>query len=273
VSKYPRMIKHASYGRVYEVSKGTFFPSVTTVLKYGLPTEEYLIRYMIESSGGNYDKHLEFSGEASEIGTAVHSLIERIVQGEVIEISNNPLDYVSGKGYYPTQKTLLQIKKALGSFIAFWKEQQPEILEMETLLYSTKKKGDDYMFPFAGRVDMICNIVNPKTSRKEKWLLDIKTSKQCKGVMNYGLQLSMYTMLYNINNPKSPIERMGIIWAKKDYISPKPPKSVVAPIEYEFRPELVKAVYTIFQEVYQGFTLGEPKLKEPTPKVFSLIDD
>ena len=33
---------------------------------------------------------------------------------------------------------------------------------------------------------------------------------------------------------------------------------------------LVKPIYTIFQEVYDGFQLGEPKLKDPAPRVFSL---
>ena len=103
--EYPRIIREAAYGRVYEVEPDTFFPSVTTCLRWGLPTPEFLMKWMIEQSNGDYQKHLHMSGEASEIGTAVHSLIERIITGEEIEISDDPLEYVSGRGYYPTYNT------------------------------------------------------------------------------------------------------------------------------------------------------------------------
>ena len=69
---YPKIVKTSAYGRVYEVEKGIFFPSVTTVLKYGLPTPEFLMKWMIEQSGGSYEKHLHHSGAASEIGPPIH---------------------------------------------------------------------------------------------------------------------------------------------------------------------------------------------------------
>ena len=104
----------------------------------------------------------------------------------------------------------------------------------------------------------------------ERWLLDTKTSKVVKDVLNYGIQLTMYRMLWDAMHPDQPIDRMGVIWAKKDFVAATPPRSVLEPIEYQYRPDLIKPVYTIFQEVYDGFELGKPKVKEPIPRVFSL---
>ena len=129
--EYPRIIKEAAYGRVYEVADGIYFPSVTTVLKYGLPTPEFLMKWMIEQSGGDYQKHIHHSGEASEIGTAVHNLIEEILSGAEVKITDNPLDYVSGKGYYPTYNTTIAIRKGLQSFMAFWNNCNPEVVAVE----------------------------------------------------------------------------------------------------------------------------------------------
>tara|TARA_R110002051_G_scaffold323084_1_gene415598 strand:- start:999 stop:1796 length:798 start_codon:yes stop_codon:yes gene_type:complete len=262
--KYPHIVKGSTYGRVYQVEKGLFFPSVTTVLKYGLPTQEFLMKWMIETARGDYDRYIRHSGEASEIGTAVHLLAERVLAGEIVEISDNPLDYVSGKGYYPTNSTLVQIRKGLQSFMAFWNNNKPEIESVEQMMYNTDQYEGSYMYPFAGRCDLVCTI------KGERWLIDIKTSKVVKDVLNYQIQLSMYTAIHNQNNPKKQIDKMGILWAKKDFRGVNPPKSVLTPIEYQYRPDLIKPVYTIFQEVYDGFELGKPKVKEPVPKVFSL---
>ena len=263
--EYPRIIREAQYGRVYEIAEGAYVPSVTTVLKYGLPTPEFLMKWMIEQSGGDYQKHIHHSGEQSEIGTAVHNLIEEIVSGAEVHISDNPLDYVSGKGYYPTYNTTIAIRKGLQSFMAFWKAQQPEVIEVETLLYCDAFDDEHgFLYPFAGRCDMIANI------KGEKWLLDVKTSKVVKDVLNYGIQLTMYKMLYDASNPESPIDRMGIIWAKKDFINPTPPKSVLAPIEYAYQPEMVHHAYAIFSQCYDGFSLGKPKIRDKAPRIFSL---
>jgi hypothetical protein len=117
MKKYPRIVPNSTYGRVYEVDAGIFFASVTTILKYGLPTPEFLMKWMIQESQGNYQRHLQHSGEGSEVGTCVHDLIERLLAGEEIEISDDPLEYVKGKGYYPTYNTTIQIRKALQSFM------------------------------------------------------------------------------------------------------------------------------------------------------------
>tara|TARA_R100001463_G_scaffold28418_1_gene65117 strand:+ start:763 stop:1560 length:798 start_codon:yes stop_codon:yes gene_type:complete len=262
--KYPHIIKNTAYGRVYQVKKGLYFPSVTTVLNYSLPKQEYLIKWIIENSEGSYERHLNHSGEASEVGTAIHNLIERIVAGEIIELGDDPLEYVSGKGYYPTYKTLLQIQKGLQSFLNFWNNNKPEVEYVEKLMYTTDKHNGNYILPFAGRCDA-CVMIDG-----ERWLIDYKSSKVVKDVLSYQIQLSMYTAIHNHNNPDKKIDRMGIVHCNKSFKGVNPPKSTMNPIEYKYRPDLIKSVYTIFQEVYDGFELGKPKTKEPAPKVFNI---
>mgnify|MGYP003132037561 FL=1 len=261
--KYPSIVPYTKYGRVYEVTKGVFFPSVTTVLRYGLPTEEFLLKWFIEQSKGDYQRHLQHSGLASEIGTFVHDAWERVLEGEEITISNNPLDIVPGRGYYPTSDIPKQACKALLSLSDFWAKQSPKVIDKEMLLYSLKTKANEFMYPFMGRCDLVCKI------GKDTWLLDIKTSKVVKDVLSYQAQLTMYAMLWNDMNPDEPVERMGVIHAKKDW-GAKPPKSVLDPIEYEFDANLVRDIYAIFKRTYKGFDLGKPKVKEPLPKTFSL---
>ena len=264
MSDYPRIVPHTSYGRVYEVSKGIFFPSVTTVLRFGLATEEYLFKWFIEQSKGDYQRHLQHSGEASEIGTFVHEAFECILNGEEIDVSDNPLEVVPGRNYYPTSQVSLQVRKALLSLMFFWKKQSPKVIDKEMLLYSLKMKANEFMYPFMGRCDLVCKI------GKDTWMLDIKTSKNVKNILSYKAQLTQYSMLYNEMHPDNPVDRMGIIWAKKDWKGSEPPKSVLEPFEYEFDANLVRDIYAIFKRTYDGFELGKPKVRKPIPKTFSL---
>jgi len=266
MEEYPRIVPGSAYGRVYEVEPNLYFGSVTTILRYSLATPEFLMKWMIQQSQGDYQRHIQHSGEGSEVGTVVHSLIERLIAGEQIEITDDPLDYVKGKGYYPTYHTVIQIRKALQSFLLFWNTQKPKVEEVEVLLYNTAKHEDHYMFPFCGRCDLVY------MQNGERILADFKTSKVVKDVFNYEIQLTMYRMLWDAMHPDKPIDRMGIIWCKKDFQASTPPKSVSQLIECDYRPELVKPIYTIFQEIYDGFSLGAPKLKAPAPRVFSLGD-
>ena len=57
----PQIVPAAKYGRVYEIENGGFVPSVNTIINYALPTPEYLKKWQIEQSGGDYEKHLNNS--------------------------------------------------------------------------------------------------------------------------------------------------------------------------------------------------------------------
>jgi len=119
---YPRIVPYTIYGRVYEVIKGIFFASVTTVLRFGLPLEEFLFKWFLEESQGDYQRHLQHNGAASEVGTFVHAAWDRILEGEEVVIPDNPLEVVPGRNYYPSSQVTLEIRKALLSLMSFWEK-------------------------------------------------------------------------------------------------------------------------------------------------------
>lgn len=262
---YPRIVPDTTYGRVYEVAEGVFFPSVSTIPSYGMPTDPFLLKWFIEQSHGDYDRHTKYNGEASEVGTFVHDCIEKMLDGDQIKISQNPLEHIRGKGYYPTYQTSVQIKKALASYVCWHKENKPKIIAKEELLHSLAKKGKEYKFPFAGRCDMVAEINN------ELWMLDIKTSKSVTDKPAMQCQLSIYKMLWDANHERK-IDRLGIIWAKKDYKLNTPPASIKKTYEYQYDEELVRDTYKMFTRFYSGFErgFGKPKQRVPLADTFRL---
>tara|TARA_R100000655_G_scaffold25140_3_gene51070 strand:- start:738 stop:1535 length:798 start_codon:yes stop_codon:yes gene_type:complete len=262
---YPQIVPDTTYGRVYEVAEGIYFPSVSTIPSYGMPTDPFLLKWYIEQSQGDYDRHTKYNGQASEVGTFVHDCIDKMLEGEEIKISSNPLDHIKGKGYYPTYKASVEIKKALASYVAWHNIHKPKIIAKEQLLCSLDKKGGNYKFPFAGRCDMVAEINN------ELWMLDIKTSKVVENKPAMQCQLSIYKMLWDANYERK-IDRLGIIWAKKDYKRNTPPTSVKKTYEYQYDEELVCDTYKMFNRFYDGFErgLGKPKQYTPLADVFKL---
>jgi sulfur relay (sulfurtransferase) DsrC/TusE family protein len=248
---------------VYEVEEGIFFPSVSTICRYGFPMDEFLLKWYIEQSRGDYNRHVRHNGEASEVGTYVHDVAEQLIKGEEITIPDDPMEIVSGRGYYPTFKTSVAVKKAVQSFVIWYNENQPNVISTEEMLFATDTIDKQFKFPFAGRCDMVADIDG------ELWMLDIKTSKKVENVISMQAQLSMYVMLWNATHERK-IDRMGIVWAKKDYRSNKPPRSVMKTYEYKYDEELVRDVYRMFNRFFDGFSFGVPKTKAPLPNHFKL---
>tara|TARA_B100000315_G_C14570757_1_gene585348 strand:+ start:1387 stop:2217 length:831 start_codon:yes stop_codon:yes gene_type:complete len=266
---YPHIEPSTKYGRCYKMGPdGPWFGSVSTITHYGLPIDEHLMKYIIEQSGGDYMKSVSFHSEAAEIGTCVHKLAERYLNGEVIELPDN-IDMstlVPGRGYFPTYQTLEQIRKGFLSFIRFWEHNKPKLLFQEALVWDMSKDAEGaYISPYCGRLDTVAEIDG------ETWLLDLKTSKTVKDKIDYGVQLSMYKQLAEVRmNIK--IDKLGIIHCNKMFKRAEPPKSVLEPIVYEYRPDLVHAAYTIFAAKFKGYEgIGNtPKIRPKTPTVFSL---
>ena len=260
---YPKIIPNSVYGRVYEVEEGIFFPSVSTICRYGMPMDEFLLKWYIERARGDYDKHIKHNGEASEVGTFVHDACEQLMNGETVEIGDDPYEYVTGRGYYPTYRTTGNIKRAIQSFVMWYNENKPKPIANEVMLYSTDNIDGNYKFPFAGRCDLVAALDG------ELWMLDLKTSKKVDGILSMQAQLSMYKMLWDANNERK-IDRIGIIWTKKDYKSSTPPRSVLKTYEYKYDEELVRDTYKMFMRFYDGFQLGKPKTRKPLPNKFKL---
>ena len=236
-----------AYGRVYMDSDGNLYPSASTIPSYGIPKPPYLIKWLVERSNGDYDKFLNLQSWESRLGSAVHNLCEQWLLGNKIDLTSNDVnDYCDTTGVIAPLDGVIQIRKAVQAFIAFWELNQPELISTEQLVWGQSKDDDgNIIYPFAGRIDIVARIDG------KIWILDIKTSKTVADVINYQVQLGIYKLLYE-DMTGEEVHGIGIIWAKKDFLNAAPPKSVLSIIKYKFDEELIWDTYKMFQRVYKG---------------------
>ena len=254
IPDYPKLVSNATYGRFYEVEKGVFFPSVSTISSFGTPFSYGLLKYIIKQADGDYDKYLKQSSEALDVGTLVHEYVDLLLKDEVVEIQSTfngrsvPLD--------PQQRAVL-------SFLEFWKRYKPEVIAKEHLLYTTEKdKSGEYILPVCGRCDLVARIDG------DIWMLDYKTSKS-KVNPQYGVQLTLYAWLWNLTHDKdNQIDKLGVVHLKKDW-----KRLPTKPIQkYEYNQDLARSAYKIFTSFYESYERDgmTPKTREPLPKTFNL---
>lgn len=169
--------------RCYQRDKETYYPSVTTILQY-IPKNKYFEEWL-KDVGHNADFIKEQAGYE---GTQVHEAAEALLKGEEVEWMDN---FGNAKYSFPVWKMILK-------FADFWKTYQPTLLLSERIVYSDKYK-------FAGTVDLVVELEG------EKWLLDIKTSKNLH--KSHSLQLASYAKaLEEVSGIK--VDRTGILWLK-----------------------------------------------------------
>ena len=119
--------------------------------------------------------------KAGERGKTIHSFLEILKRGNPLPIT--PKEY---QGYV----------QALQSW---WNTHNPEILELEKLVYSNK-------FGYAGTTDLIANI------NKEIWVIDIKTGKAI--YPEHKLQISAYRQCLIEMDKK--VDKFGVVLLKED---------------------------------------------------------
>jgi hypothetical protein len=119
------------------------YPSVTSKLGEAYPTGFYLQKWIRDMGDwGN----MVFE-KAAESGTQVHEIIEQLLHGVA----------------YPSAGLDGKVKRCVSSFLAWFKEANPEILATEHIVYN-------HEFKYAGCVDLVCRI------KDVVWLIDYKTS-------------------------------------------------------------------------------------------------
>ena len=252
---YPKIVKHTKYGRVYEVKEGVFFPSASTIASYGTPMPYHLLKWMVSESQGNYDLLRAKNSCASAIGTLAHNYAELLLAGEEIEITSNAKevfqDYLIE--FYPLYEHVLQLRRATTCFVEFYERYKPIPIAQEELLYCLKRKGKEYILPFMGRCDLVAEIDG------ELWMLDYKTSQQLNPDM--GLQLTAYKMLWDCSHDRK-IDRLGIVWCKKNFKGKYPTKTTKYLHEYEYTPRDWYCVFKVFKK-YSVDSRGNfgPKMK------------
>jgi len=162
----PTLIRHDGESRYYETPTGEKYPSVTTVLdKTSDKTALHAWRKRVGEEEAN-----RVSTRATRRGTAVHTLCEKFVLNESIDLSEEmPFNVIMFK----------QLERFLSKNVN-------NIRGSESSLFSHKLK-------IAGSCDLIANYNNHAA------IIDFKTStkpKKHEWIENYFLQCAMYSYMF-----------------------------------------------------------------------------
>jgi len=162
----PQLVRIDGEQRFYQTPDGNKYPSVTTVLSE-MSDKTAILKWRKRVGEEEADR---VSGRATRRGTAVHTLLEKLVLNEEIDFSDT----------MPLNKTMYeQIAKHL-------KENVDNVRSSEGQLFSHKLK-------IAGSVDLIAS------HKGEPAIIDFKTStkpKRKEWIENYFLQATMYSYMF-----------------------------------------------------------------------------
>lgn len=174
-------------GRFYTTPEGKVYPSVTTVLS-ATKDQTYLLEWKKRIGA---DKANQESKRAASRGTALHSLCERFILNEKIDLRRE----------MPVPAQLFsQIRPVLMENIG-------TIFALENSLYS------DYL-GVAGRVDLVAEYDNKLS------IIDFKTSNKAKNkdwIEDYFIQAAMYSIMFE-EMTKIPVPRLVIIMGVEESI-------------------------------------------------------
>lgn len=170
-----------SDGRYYETNKGTWLPSVTTILE-AYPKPYALLQWMKEQ-GENADKMRDAAGKR---GSAVHQLTEDYDCGEECSLIDD-----NGNTRYS-----LDAWAMFERYVDFSKRFNPEHDLIEANI-------TDENLGYAGTIDRI-TVIDGK-----RYIIDIKTSNMIADT--YWLQLAAYKELV-LSSIDTQIDGVGILW-------------------------------------------------------------
>jgi len=185
----PQLVRIDGEQRFYQTPDGNKYPSVTTVLS-AMSDKTALIKWRQRVGEEEANR---VSGRATRRGTAVHSLLEKLVLNEEVDFSDT----------MPLNKTMYeQIAKVLVDTV-------DNVRSSEGQLFSHRLK-------IAGSVDLIAS------HKGDPAIIDFKTStkpKRKEWIENYFMQATMYSyMLYEMTGLYHP--KLVIAIAVED--SPEP---------------------------------------------------
>ena len=183
---------------IEEIGKERFYPhdiygplvSVTTFIGAVYPKSQFLIDWQIETGKERAKEILE---EAGEEGTRIHSYIETIVKGGSI----------GAEGITP------KARKALKGFINWYNKVNPEVVAIEQRVDYVIEKGVEVPHKFAGTIDLVCYITDPKTGVKELWIVDFKTSNSV--WPSHHVQVATYGKAWNSDTKNERITKGAIL--------------------------------------------------------------
>jgi hypothetical protein len=168
----------------YKTSWGARVPGVTTIC--GL-LEKPFLKVWANNIGLQGIKMREYVDDKAQIGTLAHQMVQDYLEGNKTDLT----DY--------TKEQIDKAENALISFYEWEKEQNIEIIEMETHLVS-----DEMLI--GGTIDCLCRLNGKMT------LLDFKTGKAI--YQDYYMQVSAYKAL--LEEQGKDIEQVAILRIGRD---------------------------------------------------------
>lgn len=215
-----------SNGRWVMVNEDHTVASVTTIL--GIINKPFLTEWKIKRG---YTADVELK-KAIQLGNIAHDIMERLVNGEEIDWTDENHYHIRGEKVGIKRPML----KSIISFVEWWNDGVPKkMIQTEVNLYNDKRS-------WCGTADLVCDIFNEKKDKWERWLIDYKTSNQLSEQVD--LQLTAYSILYNDHNPDAPVERVGALHCKKGWLRANTCKANLK--EYKIVPEVWEGVVNVY---------------------------
>jgi hypothetical protein len=173
--------------RAYLSTRGSYYPSVTTVLNIIDKGEQY--RDWLMSNGYNADYKMI---KAQEIGTKVHGLVERF--------NSNPDDTILCIEYdengRPRNMYDKRVWEMFSRYVNFYDRFKPELLAVEQIVVS-----DNYQL--GGTIDLVFRL------NGLIYLADNKTGENLHNTQR--LQLAAYAVMWNEAFPDYKIDKIAIL--------------------------------------------------------------
>ena len=258
-SKIPVDKMDSNLGRVYYERSAleenrNYFYSVTTiidVLDKGIGFARWL------GNSLSYDHAQEYAEKAATVGNIVHALLMYLTWGRDIDTDNGFYDTKSGQ-ILPIQNN---VKKRLLGVLKFYDDLKPEVMASELSLYNNRTYKKNFVYPFAGQVDLVAKIDG------KIWMIDYKTGKEYKH--SHELQLTAYKILWDAlyGSEFGKIDNLACLYLSDGWR--KGPTYKLA--EYDFVPEIWYKVYDLFVYLYgKKGALSSPKFKPEYPNIYTL---
>lgn len=146
---------------------GEFVPGVTSILDQSGPVEFGLRNFWMQNTPEDAKKK---SNEALEFGSLIHDAIERLLNGEELDLTSKEYNHT-------------KVKKHLMAFHDWFHAFSPELDSIQTEHTIGSKK-----YKYAGTLDLACKKAG------ELWIIDFKTSAAI--YTNYERQISAYKQAY-----------------------------------------------------------------------------
>lgn len=222
----------------FPLDQRQFAPSVTTIIDKTVPKGKGYDIWLGNSP--SYEHAQDYGAQAATHGTAIHSLIQQLLEGDTVE--------VEGDFYDRDTKVELgsQESKALMGFKQFYDEYKPETIAVEEMMWHTRS---------AGTLDYLCWIDS------ESWLIDFKSGKPYP--KQHELQLTGYKDLKQLNDPTFKVDHIAALYSPQDA-----KKKFFRLTEYEYAIE----AWQVCLDHYAYLEGTEPKFRKEYPTTFTLED-